>query len=284
MYTSERGEGRVPGNAARTAGEVARLLGVAESTLRAWHRRYGVGPDAPRPGGYRRYADDDIQRLSRMRDLIRAGVLPSDAARRIGEEPGGAAPDRVLPDLLAAVRELDGRRCLTLLEEALAGSDVVTLWEDLCRPALTAVDADQRAAERHRAGACVEREHVLSWAITAALHGATARGVTGDGPAVLLACTDGEQHTLPLEALTAALTERGVPVRMLGAAVPTASLVHAVETTRPAAVVLWAQRPRTARADAVTALRRNRKLLAGPGWGERARRVTSLAGALDLLA
>lgn len=270
----------------RTAGQVARLLGVAGSTLRAWHRRYGVGPLAPRPGGYRRYTDEDITRLARMRDLIRAGVLPSDAARQITESPDRRLPHQVLPELLAAVRDLDSLRCLVLTEEVLARGDVVTMWEGLCRPALAAVDADQRSAD---AGECVEREHVLSWAIAAALHGSTARGTTGQGPAVLLACTDGEQHTLALEALTAALTERGVPVRMLGAAVPTASLLHAVDTTRPRAVVLWAQRPHTAHADAVSALAgpATRPVLAGPGWPSplpaAAAHVRSLAEALELL-
>ena len=272
------------GQPVRTAGEVARLLGVAESTLRAWHRRYGVGPKAARPGGYRRYAEEDVARLQRMRDLIRAGVLPSDAARQVNAADTVDAPERVLPALLAAVHDLDTKHCLALLEQALAGNDVVAVWEDLCRPALAAVDAEQRSDSASGAEECVEREHVLSWAIAAALHGRTSRNTTRGGPAVLLACADGEQHTLPLEALTAALTDRGVPVRMLGAAVPAASLEHAVRTTRPTAVVLWSQTPRTAVAGPGAVPRR---ILAGPGWPETLTRgathVASLSDAVELL-
>lgn len=274
----------------RTAGQVARLLGVPESTLRAWHRRYGVGPLAPRPGGYRRYTADDVSRLERMCDLIRTGVLPSDAAQRIAEDQDDLSLDRVLPDLLAAGRDLDTTRCLRLLARALAGHGVVRLWEELCRPALAEVDADQCRDGAHGAELCVAQEHALSWAISATLHRAAAQPGTSTPSAVMLACTDGENHTLPLEALAAALAELGIPVRMLGGAVPTPSLVHAVTTARPTAVVLWAQRRDTAIANAVSALRglAPERIVAGPGWTARRLRgtthVSSLSEAVDRLA
>ncbi len=62
---------------------------------------------------------------------------------------------------------------------------------------------------------------------------------------VLMACVESEHHTLPLAALAAALGTHRIPVRMLGAATPTQSLVRAVRDVRPAAVVLWSQRPDT---------------------------------------
>jgi DNA-binding transcriptional MerR regulator len=36
-----------------TAGAVARLLGVPASTLRSWHRRYGIGPTGHHAGRHR---------------------------------------------------------------------------------------------------------------------------------------------------------------------------------------------------------------------------------------
>ncbi|WP_181043626.1 MerR family transcriptional regulator [Actinokineospora auranticolor] len=267
----------------RTAGQVARLLGVAESTLRAWHRRYGLGPAPARPGGYRRYADHDLARLQRMRDLVRGGVLPSDAARVVVGEPDHLDPSQSLPALLAAVRDLDGGRCLALLERVLAGSGVVAAWERLCRPAFAAVEADQSAdAARGAAGGCVAGEHVLSWATSTALRRRTAEGSAHRGPAVLLACTDGEQHTLPVEALGAALVERGVPVRLLGPAVPAESLARAIDTTRPEAVVLWSQRRESARTGPP---HHPALLLAGPGWttADGAAPLSSLTHALERL-
>jgi hypothetical protein len=105
----------------------------------------------------------------------------------------------------------------------------------------------------------------------------------------MLACTDSELHALPLEALAAALAERHVPVRMLGAAVPTGSLLEAVGTASPEAVVLWAHRPETANPDALRRLRRFpvRRMTAGPGWPSRRRAGTehldSLSGAVTAL-
>ncbi len=274
-----------------TAGQVARQLGIAESTLRAWHRRYGVGPDAARPGGYRRYTEHDLARLRHMRELIDAGMLPSDAARAANAFdpalPGSARqPGDLVPDLLAATEQLDTARCVRLLAGAVSEWGVVTAWDGLCRPALAAIDADQEA--RGRDGVvCVDREHVLSWAVNAALLRAPETVAGRNGTPVLLSCVDAEQHTLPLEALAAALHEQGVGVRMLGAAVPTASLVRAVATTAPHVVVVWAHTQETARPGALRELRRfpARRVAAGPGWPRRklagVTYVNSLTDALD---
>lgn len=274
-----------------TAGQVARQLGIAESTLRAWHRRYGVGPDAARPGGYRRYTERDLARLRHMRELIDAGMLPSDAARAANAFdpalPGSARqPGDLVPDLLAATEQLDTARCVRLLAGAVSEWGVVTAWDGLCRPALAAIDADQEA--RGRGGeVCVDREHVLSWAVNAALLRAPETITGRNRTPVLLSCVDAEQHTLPLEALAAALHEQGVSVRMLGAAVPTASLVRAVATVAPDVVVVWAHTQETARTDVLRELRRfpARRVAAGPGWPRRklagVTYVNSLTDALD---
>ncbi|MGH3876036.1 MAG: MerR family transcriptional regulator [Actinophytocola sp.] len=269
------------GRSAWTAGQVARHLRIAESTLRSWHRRYGVGPQASRPGSYRRYTAEDVERLRHMRDLISAGMLPSEAAGTIST-PVPRPLEEALDEVLAAARDLDNSRCLATIEHSLAARGVVEVWERLCRPAMLAIDADQRADSD-----CVDREHVLSWAIAAALH--RVDRPAADGPRTLLACTEAEQHTLPLEALAAALAERRQTVRMLGAAVPTPTLVHAVAAARPDAVVLWAQSPATARPEAVRALGvfPLRRVTAGPGWPRRrlsgTERFSSLTGAVAAL-
>jgi hypothetical protein len=85
---------------------------------------------------------------------------------------------------------------------------------------------------------------------------------------ILLACVEAEHHTLPLAALAAALGAQRIPVRMLGAATPTQSLVRAVRDTSPAAVVLWSQRPDTAGHSILRLLNSYPASLftAGPGW------------------
>jgi hypothetical protein len=100
----------------------------------------------------------------------------------------------------------------------------------------------------------------------------------------LLACSPDEQHALPLEALAAALAERGVGSRMLGARVPAGALREALARTAPDAVLIWAHSPATAdRVQiAVAAQARPRPAIVaacGPGWDP-----GSLPGGVLLLA
>ncbi|GAA3439200.1 MerR family transcriptional regulator [Kutzneria kofuensis] len=268
-----------------TAGTVARHLGIAESTLRSWHRRYGLAPQGSTPGRYRRYSTEDVARLRRMRDLIARGMLPSEAANTIASS---LAPIGI-STLVEAAQALDTARCVALVTDALAANGVVPVWDRLCRPALVALDTVQSVQP-----ACVDSEHVLSWSVLTALHRVVGPPPAPDAPRVLLACTPNEQHTLPLEALAAALVERAVPIQMLGAATPAISIAHSLQTSAPASLVLWSQRRETADRDVLRAVLPSsaRVVLAGPGWnGLRSRpsgaagssRVTSLPDALNAL-
>ncbi|GHI33135.1 hypothetical protein Sdagh_48650 [Streptomyces daghestanicus] len=58
---------------------------------------------------------------------------------------------------------------------------------------------------------------------------------------MVLACVPGEEHSLPIGALDAVLSERGLALRMLGAAVPARAPTAAVRRLGPVAVLLWAQ-------------------------------------------
>jgi transposase len=77
-----------------SAGAVARRLGVAVTTLRTWHQRYGLGPSHHVPGHHRRYTAEDVARLEVMQRLTAEGVTPAEAARWAKR-----APDAVLHDL-----------------------------------------------------------------------------------------------------------------------------------------------------------------------------------------
>lgn len=177
----------------------------------------------------------------------------------------------------AAVR-LDGPALDALLRDAVADHGLVTAWEEVMAPTLHAVGRKwESSGDRY-----VEVEHLLSWHVSTALRqvAPAGRGSLAPVPPVLLACVPGEQHTLPLEALAAGLSERGLPTRMFGAAVPAEALDAAVRRMGPAAVVLWSQ----ARSTANHALARHvagssfgvkgartrpLMLLAGPGWAGR---------------
>jgi hypothetical protein len=181
--------------------------------------------------------------------LIEQGFSTESAARRAFDADG--ATD--VATLLTAVRQLRIDAATAFLEAHLGAHDVVTTWEQLCRPALAALcgpDADR----------CVDLVQGLSWAIAAALHRvATPAGAPPPG---LLACAEGDRHTLPLEALRAALAEQRRTALFLGASLPDTALQSAVDRTNPAAAVVWASRD----TGHLPRIRGTRLLLAGPGW------------------
>jgi DNA-binding transcriptional MerR regulator len=271
-----------------TVGGVARRLGVAPSTLRTWHRRYGLGPASHADGRHRRYSEPDVAALLRMQDLVCRGVPAAVAARLaahpdadgLGGEKAGrsASGGRVLAlpgrddesrGLARAAMALDTAALDRLLGAAIARHGLVSAWSDIVAPVLRAVG--ERWANT---GECVEVEHVLSDRILVTLRGLPGwdRGETALGPPqpVLLACPDDEWHGLPAYVLAAALAERGVPSRVLGASTPGDAIAAAARRIGPPAIFVWSQRIETARAELWAPLPRTRpapRLVAGgPGW------------------
>nr|WP_205807803.1 MerR family transcriptional regulator [Micromonospora sp. HNM0581] len=277
-----------------SAGVVAKRLGVAVTTLRTWHQRYGLGPSEHVPGHHRRYTSADLARLEVMRRLTTEGVSPAEAARWARQSPGtlvarGGRRRRdgggtTIPlgragpaarGLARAALRLDGAALSETISCAIAADGVIATWDRLLCPLLVGIG--QRYAAT---GELIEVEHLVSRCVSAALGAAASSAVASTGTAhgpsrVLLSCADEEQHSLPLEALAAALAEAGVGHRMLGARVPPAALLAAVDRTGPVAVVLWSQTRATADPAQLTALltapsRPVLVIAAGPGWPARA--------------
>lgn len=293
---------------ALTAGAVARRLGVAVTTLRTWHQRYGLGPSQHVPGQHRRYTPQDIERLQVMRRLTAQGVTPAEAAawaRRVpiplepvtapvipeptadrpsddpwadheGGPPARDGGGHTIPigragpaarGLARAAIRLDAPALRDIIEMTIANRGVVRAWDEVIMPVLIGVGERYEATLRY-----IEVEHLLSRSVTEALS-VVPRPASSLSPKVLLAAADEEQHTLPLEALAAALAEEGVPTRLLGARVPPGVLRAAVTRTGPIAVVVWSQSLETGDPDQLTGLLSgpNRPLLvsvAGPGWAK----------------
>ncbi|MEV6978851.1 MerR family transcriptional regulator [Kitasatospora sp. NPDC093806] len=281
-------------------GAVARHLGVSPTTVRSWERRYGIGPVGRRPGHHRRWSPADIAVLEAMCRLTARGVPPAEAARTAlatGDrppgrtassppsaasvpEPGGpGGPDggtgpgggralhvgAVRPEcrgLARAAVRLDAPEVGRILQDAVTELGTVEAWTEVMMPALRAVGRKWATdGEQY-----VEVEHLLSWHVSTALRAAAVRPAPLRAvPPVLLAAMPGEQHTLPLDALAAGLTERALPFRMLGAAVPSRALLDAVRRTGPGAVLLWSQSPETSDPELV-------RHVARTGWGVRGSR------------
>ncbi|MDI6102817.1 MerR family transcriptional regulator [Actinoplanes sp. NEAU-A12] len=287
-----------------SAGAAARRLGVAVTTLRTWHQRYGLGPSRHEPGHHRRYTVEDMVRLQVMQRLTAQGVAPAEAAAWARRSPGttgadpsaahagadgilgadgvpvatdgnpagggqvialGARADPAARGLARAAMRLDGPSMRHILALAVEGRGVISAWEEVMMPVLIGIGQRYEATARF-----VEVEHLLSRSVTEALS-TVPRPPREIAPRALLAAADEEQHTLPLEALAAALAEAGVASQLLGARVPPRALLDAVDRTGPSVVVLWSQVPATGD---VSQLERLLALphppivvgAAGPGW------------------
>ncbi|GGV41734.1 transcriptional regulator [Kitasatospora herbaricolor] len=283
-------------------GGVAQRLGVSPTTVRSWERRYGIGPANREAGHHRRWSPQDVAVLEAMCRLTARGVPPGEAARAAlaertaatrGEQPpavlrgprtsgsGDGRADRgpggsralrvgsVRPEcrgLARAAVRLDAPEVVRILREAVGALGVVDAWTEVMMPALRAAGRKWAAdGEQY-----VEVEHLLSWHVSSVLRGVAIDAMTARPVRpVLLAATPAEQHTLPLEATAAALAERAVPFRMLGAAVPPRALLDAVHRLGPGAVMLWSQ-------DRATADRELAGLVSGSVWGPRGSRNRAL--------
>ncbi|HSA49233.1 MAG TPA: MerR family transcriptional regulator [Yinghuangia sp.] len=237
------------------------------------------------------------------------GTLPAPESTRLPVQSVPSAPGegkasrlsdagRTVRGLTRAAMRLDADAVLSVLEREFGDRGVVGAWEALARPTLYGMGRKwERNARTDTASHYVEVEHLLSECVSTALR-RTRPGPHSvpwpprGGRGVLLACAEKELHTLPLEALTASLAERRVPVRMFGAALPGEALLRAVRRTGPAAVVLWSHTDKTAEPQLLGKLLRQAALLvcaAGPGWRNASTpngsyRLTSLPQAVAVLA
>ncbi|GAA1583129.1 MerR family transcriptional regulator [Kribbella sancticallisti] len=309
-----------------TVGAAARRLGIAAPTLRSWERRYGLSPSARSTGGHRRYSLEDLAKLKAMLGLVNQGVPTAEAAASVRDRiypasspsvtsatsvaegtrgrqhavPAATPPGRSLTrskpepgkltDLFAIANSMDSDRLTHEVARSLDRSGAVEAWTSRLMPLLVEV-GDQW----ERTGACVEVEHLASDAVAGGLRYHTRRAVERFKPneserPVVLACLEREDHALPLLALAAAMAERAIRVRTLGAATPVSSLSTAVRRIRPAAVFIWSSAPETADLDALRTLARTRPayslVVGGPGWralGKPDGWVASLADAVSAL-
>lgn len=264
-------------------GVVADRIGVPTATLRSWNQRYGIGPAGHDPGRHRLYTEADIAAVRRMQQMIDQGASARSAAR--------AAMTFHLTDssaLLAAVFALDGPTAGLVVEQSLRECGVIDTWDSMLRPAFGALSTLQAEGAD-----CLDVEHLLSRVSTRALQRIPAPSTWSDSADVtILACCDGEAHTLALEALAAALGQSGCAAVMLGASVPAAAITTALARL-PAvrAVVLWSHRPSTADVTGVRTLAAAGVvvMVAGPGWdgvrlGRRVGRLATLSAAVERLS
>ncbi len=259
-----------------SAADLGRLVVMRRLTLQ------GVPPaEASRVAVSTSMQDEGASVLAMVvSSLAEAGVPvePADTEAMSGlvagalAEAGPAGGGRVVaqPDagpaergLARAAMALDGDACVTILRDAIYASDVPTTYGALVLPVLTAIGRRWETT-----GAGVDVEHLLTESVLAVLR-SLRTPEPASGAVALLACAEDEQHSLPVHVLGAALAERGIGVRVLGARVPREALTSAVRRLGPAAVFVFASMPVAdpSQLEAVPRIRpAPRLVLGGPGW------------------
>jgi methanogenic corrinoid protein MtbC1 len=235
-----------------TIKEAARLTGVAEASLRAWERRYGVVTPRRSEAGYRLYDDDALATVSAMRQLVDARWSPAVAARALLD---GTAPVLPLapPSDLRSQADAGLSNATTYMESFLASArqmNITGIEESLDRgfalgsfehvvdswlfPTLEALGEAWARGEIDVAG-----EHAASHAVHRRLAAAyNAAGNRSTGPGVVVGLPPGSRHELGALAFATALRRNGMNVLYLGADVPVTSWQLSATTHRARAAVL----------------------------------------------
>jgi DNA-binding transcriptional MerR regulator len=219
-------------------GELARRVGVAPETLRAWESRYGVLSPARTAAGYRVYGREDEQRARRMRELIESGWAAGEAAHVVtaATETEPAPPeDASVDELVRALTGFDSAAGHAAFDRVLGARSLDAALRDVVLPALHLIGESWERGE-----ITVAQEHFATELITGRLRGLGREWGAGLGPRAVLACPAGERHDVGLLCCGLALDRRGWRVTYLGPDTPVDALESVVGTVEPAVIVIGA--------------------------------------------
>jgi excisionase family DNA binding protein len=198
-----------------TTREAARLAGVGPTAVKRWADA-GLLRCLRTAGGHRRFRRGEVARL-------------------VGGRPEGSALERE-PWVGALLHSADARalEAFLLAERARAGS-----WD---RVAAVAGEALAEVGRLGREGAVtILEEHLASERLARALaRAAEAIPLAPDAPRALLACAEGDEHTLGLALVEIVLREAGWAALWAGRRTPVADLESAVRAGKVAMLAVSA--------------------------------------------
>lgn len=212
-----------------TISQAAQLTGVAQHTLRAWERRYGVFQPSRTPSGYRVYGDDALDRIRTMKGLVAAGLSPreaSDEVKRLVAAKGPAEPD-ASAQLIDALARFDATAAKRIIDEQFALRSYEAVVDDWLMPTLV------RVGEAWASGTIsVAGEHLVANVVMRRLAAAfDAVGPNPPTPPAVVGAPSGVTHELGLMAFAVALRRAGVAMIYLGSDVPPAAWTDALTAT-----------------------------------------------------
>ena len=232
---------------------VARLTGLSAHVIRIWEQRHRAVEPRRTSSNRRLYTQNEIERLSLLRDLTKAGLrigqlagLPDRKLRRLAAESLGterpaprAAPavpaDAALAsECLAALQSFDARGLSEVLERASLALGAQGLAQRVIAP-LTQTMGDLWREGRITAA----HEHFATGIIRGFLTN-LAKPFSGNGkaPVIVVATPAGQLHELGALLVGAMAGNLGWQVFQLGASLPATEIAGAAREKQARAVAL----------------------------------------------
>lgn len=230
---------------------VAQRTGLSVHVIRVWEKRYGaVAPE--RTGTNRRlYSDEEVERLSLLRDVTQNGhsignvaKLPTEKLRELARQfpartvaapaPATSSAPAILEECVAAVKALDGRALDAALRSAATELGAQGLLVRVVAPLVHEI------GELWRSGVITAAHEHFASAVIRVFLGHAAKPFAGleHAPVLLVATPTGQLHELGALLAGATAANLGWHVIYLGASLPAAEIAGAARQNRARAVAL----------------------------------------------
>lgn len=232
---------------------VVRRTGLSAHVIRIWEKRYqAVRPE--RTGSNRRlYSEEQIERLSLLRVITRAGHnigavanLATEKLRKLAieaETTGAGIPGSttnaskrpsILDECIAAVQTLDSRALENALKRGATELGVQGLLQRVIAPLA------QIIGELWREGSITAAHEHFASAVMRVFLGHAAKPFAGSegAPVLIVATPAGQIHELGALIISAAAANLGWHVTYLGASLPASEIAGAARQNRARAVAL----------------------------------------------
>jgi len=232
--------------------DLVHRTGVNASTLRAWENRHGLLIPHRTPSGHRLYSPADADRVRRVQELLGQGLALAEISDLLQTGAGLSAPSTDLADrapgadeqsagwegylreTLRALEDFSTERLDEIYNEACAVYPIDLLTQQVLIPVLEAIGERWNA----RPSGIAEEHFFSAWLrnkLGARLHHTSG---LAKGKPLLLACLPHEDHEIGLLLFALGALHRGFRVVYLGGNMPVRQLIHVVNKSHAAGVVL----------------------------------------------
>lgn len=226
---------------------VARRTGLSAHVIRIWEKRYGAIKPSRAPNNRRLYSEEEITRLSLLRDVTRAGHsigavanLPLNKLRKLAKaaaveiSPSSPSPLNFLEECISAIRRLDGPALDVTLKRASVELGTQGMLVKLVAP-LTKTIGDLWC----NGSITIAQEHLASDVLRGLLSSVvTAFAESDHTPLLVVATPAGQLHELGALLVRAAAVSMGWRVAYMGPSLPAAEIAGAVRQTQARALAL----------------------------------------------